>query len=84
MKNKILYIFLFLSILKPQELTTKNINFLETEFKKAIRLERIGKFKSAETIYLDLLKNDPKNSRIYFQLKSLYKRGENYFGLIIY
>ena len=81
MKNKILYIFLFISILKSQELTSMNINFLETEFKKAIRFERIGQFESAESIYLDLLKNDPKNSRIYFQLKSLYKREKNYLGL---
>ena len=81
MKNKILYIFLFISVLKPQQLNTEKMNFSEIEFKKAIRFERMGQFESAETIYLDLLKNDPKNSRIYFQLKSLYKREKNYLGL---
>lgn len=71
-----IFLTLFFSFLIGKELNTN-----EQLFKQAITYERMGKFQLAEEIYLELLNSDPKNSRIYFQLKSLYKRNKNYLEL---
>lgn len=47
-------------------------------FDRAIRLEKLKQFEQAEEIYRALLENNPKNPRAFLQLKSLYKRQENY------
>ena len=71
----LLLIFLFSFMIAEQ--STDN----EQLFKQGITFERMGKFELAENIYLELLNSDPKNSRFYFQLKSLYKRNNNYLKL---
>lgn len=71
----LLLIFLFSFMIAEQ--STDN----EKLFKQGITFERMGKFELAENIYLELLNSDPKNSRFYFQLKSLYKRNNNYLKL---
>jgi len=71
----LLLIFLFSFMIAEQ--STDN----EQLFKQGITFERMGKFELAENIYLELLKSDPKNSRFYFQLKSLYKRNNSYLKL---
>tara|TARA_B100000945_G_scaffold138998_1_gene111238 strand:- start:1579 stop:3504 length:1926 start_codon:yes stop_codon:yes gene_type:complete len=71
----LLLIFLFSFIIAEQ--STDN----EQLFKQGITFERMGKFELAENIYLELLNSDPKNSRFYFQLKSLYKRNNSYLKL---
>lgn len=79
--HKILHInFIFLTLFFSF-LIGKELNTNEQLFKQAITYERMGKFQLAEEIYLELLNSDPKNSRIYFQLKSLYKRNKNYLEL---
>ena len=71
----LLLIFLFSFMIAEQ--STGN----EQLFKQGITFERMGKFELAENIYLELLNSDPKNSRFYFQLKSLYKRNNSYLKL---
>ena len=71
----LLLIFLFSFMIAEQ--STDN----EQLFKQGITFERMGKFELAENIYLELLNSDPKNSRFYFQLKSLYKRNNSYLKL---
>ena len=71
----LLLIFLFSFMIAEQ--STDN----EKLFKQGITFERMGKFELAENIYLELLNSDPKNSRFYFQLKSLYKRNNSYLKL---
>ncbi len=71
----LLLIFLFSFMIAEQ--STDN----EQLFKQGITFERMGKFQLAENIYLELLNSDPKNSRFYFQLKSLYKRNNSYLKL---
>ena len=71
----LLLIFLFSFMIAEQ--STDN----EKLFKQGITFERMGKFELAENIYLELLNSDPKNSRFYFQLKSLYKRNNIYLKL---
>lgn len=71
----LLLIFLFSFMIAEQ--STDN----EKLFKQGITFERMGKFELAENIYLELLNGDQKNSRFYFQLKSLYKRNNNYLKL---
>ena len=71
----LLLIFLFSFMIAEQ--STDN----EKLFKQGITFERMGKFELAEDIYLELLNSDPKNSRFYFQLKSLYKRNNNFLKL---
>ncbi len=71
----LLLIFLFSFMIADQ--STDN----EQLFKQGITFERMGKFELAENIYLELLNSDPKNSRFYFQLKSLYKRNNSYLKL---
>ena len=71
----LLLIFLFSFMIAEQ--STDN----EKLFKQGITFERMGKFELAENIYLELLNSDQKNSRFYFQLKSLYKRNNNYLKL---
>tara|TARA_S200000501_G_scaffold113247_1_gene106445 strand:- start:4623 stop:6542 length:1920 start_codon:yes stop_codon:yes gene_type:complete len=78
---KILHINFIFLILFFSFLIGKELNTNEQLFKQAITYERMGKFQLAEEIYLELLNSDPKNSRIYFQLKSLYKRNKNYLEL---
>jgi len=79
--HKILHINFIFLILFFSFLIGKQLNTNEQLFKQAITYERMGKFQLAEEIYLELLNSDPKNSRIYFQLKSLYKRNKNYLEL---
>lgn len=79
--HKILHINFIFLILFFSFLIGKELNTNEQLFKQAITYERMGKFQLAEEIYLELLNSDPKNSRIYFQLKSLYKRNKNYLEL---
>lgn len=50
-------------------------------FRQAIRLERLGHLEEAETIYLELLESNPKDTRIYLQLKALYRKQERYEDL---
>ena len=71
----LLLIFLFSFMIADQ--STDN----EQLFKQGITFEIMGKFELAENIYLELLNGDQKNSRFYFQLKSLYKRNNNYLKL---
>ena len=53
----------------------------EDRFRQAIRLERIGELEAAETIYLELLDANPKDTRIFLQLKTLFRKQERYEDL---
>ena len=53
----------------------------EARFRQAIRLERIGELEAAETIYLELLDANPKDTRIFLQLKALFRKQERYEDL---
>nr|MCS5661105.1 hypothetical protein [Dehalococcoidia bacterium] len=50
-------------------------------FRQAIRLERIGELEAAEIIYLELLDANPKDTRIFLQLKALFRKHERYDDL---
>ena len=53
----------------------------EARFRQAIRLERIGELEAAEIIYLELLDANPKDTRIFLQLKALFRKHERYDDL---
>lgn len=46
-------------------------------FNRAVRLERLKQFEKAEEIYRALLKKNPKNTRVFLQLKALYRKQED-------
>ncbi len=50
-------------------------------FNRAIRLERLKQFQAAEEIYRALLERNPRNSRAYLQLKTLYRKLERHSEL---
>lgn len=57
-------------------------SFDETRaFNEAVRLERFDQLEAAENIYLQLLTRNPRNTRIFLQLKSLYQRQKRYQDL---
>ncbi|MDP6456583.1 MAG: hypothetical protein QF669_03875 [Candidatus Marinimicrobia bacterium] len=43
-------------------------------FKLAVRLERLEQYEEAEELYLELLKENPRDTRVYLQLKSMFSR----------
>ena len=53
----------------------------EDRFRQAIRLEQIGELEAAETIYLELLDANSKDTRIFLQLKALFRKQERYEDL---
>ena len=66
------------------QIPQKTLPMLEKKqdsFRQAIRLEQIGELEAAETIYLELLEVNPKNTRIFLQLKALYRKQEKYEDL---
>ena len=66
------------------QIPQKTLPMLEKKqdsFRQAIRLEKIGELEAAETIYLELLEVNPKNTRIFLQLKALYRKQEKYEDL---
>ncbi len=53
----------------------------QKSYSKAIKLEKAGKLDEAEAIYISLLNQNSKNIQVYHQLKSLYKKQNNYSKL---
>jgi len=52
------------------QIPQKTLPMLEKKqdsFRQAIRLEKIGELEAAETIYLELLEVNPKDTRIFLQ-----------------
>ncbi|MCH8068675.1 MAG: hypothetical protein IID16_05305 [Candidatus Marinimicrobia bacterium] len=49
--------------------------------KRATQLERIQLYDEAEAIYKSLLEKNPSNTRAFLQLKSLYRRNNNFSAL---
>ncbi|MEE2876785.1 MAG: tetratricopeptide repeat protein [Candidatus Neomarinimicrobiota bacterium] len=50
-------------------------------FRQAIQLERIGELEKAEEIYLELLYANPKDTRVFLQVKALYRKQERFDDL---
>ena len=50
----------------------------QKSYSTAIKLEKAGRLDEAEAIYLSLLNQNPRNGQVYHQLKSLYKKQNNF------
>lgn len=50
-------------------------------FNQAVRFERLNQLDEAEAIYRQLLTRNPRNTRVYLQLKSLYRRQKRFDDL---
>ena len=57
------------------------LNQGQDRFRQAIQLERIGELEAAEGIYLELLDSNPKDTRVFLQIKALYRKLERYDDL---
>ena len=54
------------------------LNQSQDQFRLAIQLERIGEIEKAETIYFELLEKNPKDTRVFLQIKALYRKQKRY------
>ena len=57
------------------------LNQSQDQFRLAIQLERIGEIEKAETIYFELLEKNPKDTRVFLQIKALYRKQKRYSEL---
>ena len=64
-----------------QQIVPPSIADEQKAFDHAIRLERLKQFDEAEKIYRALLEKNPRNTRVYLQLKALYKKTEKFSEL---
>ena len=64
------------SAILGQQAVPLNVSEQQKAFNLAIRLERLQQFDKAEEIYRDLLRQNPRDGRVYLQLKHLYRRQE--------
>ncbi|MFQ6616551.1 MAG: tetratricopeptide repeat protein [Fidelibacterota bacterium] len=85
MKNRgFLLLFLWLAgacVGSAQALLSPQTGDENRAFNRAIRLERLNQLDGAEGIYLQLLARNPRNTRVYLQLKSLYRRQKRFKDL---
>lgn len=72
-------LLLFLTICSAQiQIRTPLLSQEQDRFRQAIRLERIGELEAAETIYLELLEVNPKDTRVFLQIKAMYRKQQRY------
>tara|TARA_B100001123_G_scaffold431886_1_gene554011 strand:+ start:88 stop:2019 length:1932 start_codon:yes stop_codon:yes gene_type:complete len=75
----IIIIFNFASAQIPGEVPLLNQG--QDRFRQAIQLERIGELEAAEGIYRELLNANPKDTRVFLQIKALYRKQNRYDDL---
>lgn len=75
-RNLFLLSCLLTGVTLGQQIVHPSIADEQKAFDYAIRLERLKQFENAEEIYQQLLKKNPNNTRVYLQLKALYKKIE--------
>tara|TARA_B100000029_G_scaffold513085_1_gene611554 strand:- start:9670 stop:11604 length:1935 start_codon:yes stop_codon:yes gene_type:complete len=76
--NKYLFLILIDTLSTQIPVDIPLLNQSKDQFRLAIQLERIGEIEKAETIYLEILKKNPKDTRVFLQIKSLYRKQEKY------
>ena len=74
--NRALLILLLISAVSAQQTVRPNVATDKTAFRRALKYERSNQTDEAVKIYRELLEVNPKNSRAYSQLKSLFRRLE--------
>lgn len=63
-----------IGITSAQNITNTLLLERQDAFKLAVRLERLEQYEEAEELYLGLLKENPRDTRVYLQLKSMFSR----------
>ena len=79
--NRALLILLLISAVSAQQTVRPNVATDKTAFRRALKYERSNQTDEAIKIYRELLEVNPKNSRAYSQLKSLFRRLKKYEDL---
>lgn len=63
-----------IEFMSAQNITNTLLMERQDAFKLAVRLERIEQYEEAEELYLQLLEENPRDTRVYLQLKSMFSR----------
>ena len=79
--NRALLILLLISAVSAQQTVRPNVATDKTAFRRALKYERSNQTDEAIKIYKELMEVNPKNSRTYSQLKSLFRRLKKYEDL---
>ncbi len=76
--NRALLILLLITAVSAQQTVRPHVSADKNAFQRALKLERAQRTDEAIEIYKELLQVNPKDSRAYTQLKSLYQRLKRY------